>query len=61
MTENHGPFGYPEPGITEEFSATAGAPLEAGTQVASEAEVATALQTVYDPEIPVNIYELGLI
>lgn len=26
-----------------------------------EAEVIEALQTVYDPEIPVNIYELGLI
>ncbi len=61
MTENHGPFGFPEPAATEEFSATAGAPLEAGAQVASEAEVAIALQTVHDPEIPVNIYDLGLI
>jgi len=26
-----------------------------------EAEVVEALQTCYDPEIPVNIYELGLI
>jgi FeS assembly SUF system protein len=26
-----------------------------------EAEVLEALQTIYDPEIPVNIYELGLI
>ena len=26
-----------------------------------EAEVIEALQTVYDPEIPVNIYDLGLI
>lgn len=24
-------------------------------------EIITALQTIYDPEIPVNIYELGLI
>ena len=29
--------------------------------VAVEAAVIEALQTVYDPEIPVNIYELGLI
>ena len=28
---------------------------------AKEAEVIEALQTIYDPEIPVNIYELGLI
>lgn len=28
---------------------------------AVEAGVAEALQTIYDPEIPVNIYELGLI
>ncbi len=61
MMENQGPFGYPAPGATEEFSATAGAPLEAGTQAASEAEVAIALQTVHDPEIPINIYDLGLI
>lgn len=26
-----------------------------------EARIVSALQTVYDPEIPVNIYELGLI
>ena len=29
--------------------------------LAIEAEVIEALRTVYDPEIPVNIYELGLI
>lgn len=29
--------------------------------LAIEAEVVEALRTVYDPEIPVNIYELGLI
>ncbi len=28
---------------------------------ALKAEVITALKTVYDPEIPVNIYDLGLI
>ena len=29
--------------------------------LAVEAEVIEALRTVYDPEIPVNIYEMGLI
>lgn len=41
--------------------ARAGEPLPAGTPVASEAEVVEALKTVHDPEIPVNIYDLGLI
>jgi FeS assembly SUF system protein len=30
-------------------------------QAATEKRVTETLQTVYDPEIPVNIYELGLI
>jgi len=41
--------------------ARAGEPLAEGTPVASEAEVVEALKTVHDPEIPVNIYDLGLI
>lgn len=41
--------------------ARAGAPLAAGTPVASEPQVIEALKTVHDPEIPVNIYDLGLI
>ena len=39
----------------------AGKFLEDDQSVASERMVVTALQTVYDPEIPVNIYDLGLI
>ncbi len=55
-------YGQGPPGELEEFSASAGAPIDpAATAVASEAEVAIALQSVYDPEIPVNIYDLGLI
>lgn len=50
-----------EPGPAEEFTATAGAPLGPDATAASEAEVIAALRTVYDPEIPVDIYELGLI
>ena len=45
----------------EEFTAYAGGPLAPGSTVASEDAVVTALRTVYDPEIPVDIYELGLI
>lgn len=41
--------------------AKAGAPLADGQSVGSEAELTEALKTVYDPEIPVDIYELGLI
>ena len=41
--------------------ARAGNPLQPGTELASKEEVGVALKTVYDPEIPVDIYELGLI
>ncbi len=41
--------------------ARAGAPLPAGTTTATEEAVIEALKTVHDPEIPVNIYDLGLI
>ena len=54
------PFGIAPP-PPEDFVATAGAPLQPGMPVASEETVVEALRTVYDPEIPVNIYDLGLI
>lgn len=41
--------------------ARAGTPLPDGAAVADEAAVIEALKTVHDPEIPVNIYDLGLI
>ncbi len=45
-----------------EGKARAGAPIDpAVTPVAGEEAVIEALRTVHDPEIPVNIYELGLI
>ncbi len=47
--------------VEEGFMARAGEPLPAGVPVAAEADVIAALQTVYDPEIPVDVYELGLI
>jgi FeS assembly SUF system protein len=45
----------------EEVLAIAGQPLRPGSAVAGEDAVIEALRTVYDPEIPVNIYDLGLI
>jgi FeS assembly SUF system protein len=45
-----------------EFTAMAGTPIDPSkTPVADESAVIAALETVYDPEIPVNLYELGLI
>ena len=41
--------------------ARAGSALEPGSTVAEQDAIAAALKTVYDPEIPVDIYELGLI
>ena len=38
-----------------------GSPLAAGVTVATEDSVVEAIRTVFDPEIPVNIYDLGLI
>ena len=43
------------------MSARAGAPLAEGVPVAAKEAVIEALKTVYDPEIPVDIHELGLI
>jgi FeS assembly SUF system protein len=45
----------------EEITARAGAPLADGVAVAGKDAAIEALRTVYDPEIPVNIYDLGLI
>jgi len=50
------------PSATEEFSATAGVPLAEGHgPVATKDQIIAALREVYDPEIPVNLYDLGLI
>ena len=50
------------PGSAEDFTASAGEPLLAGSgPIADEDDVVEALRGVYDPEIPVNLYDLGLI
>jgi len=61
----NGAGAYPKPGglAAEEdaSSAKAGAPLAPGVAPASKEAIVAAIKTVYDPEIPVNIYDLGLI
>lgn len=51
----------PNPEELQDFTATAGEPMEAGIPVATPELIIEALRTVYDPEIPVNIYDLGLV
>jgi FeS assembly SUF system protein len=51
----------PAPDGGEEETARAGAPLQPGVPVATPDQVLDALRSVFDPEIPVNIYDIGLI
>ena len=48
------------PDMTE-YTANAGQPLPEGADIATDEQLVEAMRTVYDPEIPVNIYDLGLI
>ncbi len=53
--------GFGEKQAEEGMQALSGDILPEGTAVASLDAVEAALRTVHDPEIPVNIYDLGLI
>jgi len=66
--ENESPIRQPLPVLAEAEKAAPPAPAAAADLPADlpikkliEGKVIAALQTVFDPEIPVNIYELGLI
>ncbi len=50
-----------DPNLAEGFTAKAGRPLAEGSVLAVDEDVVEAFKTVFDPEIPVDIYELGLI
>ena len=49
------------PDTSNGYIAKAGAPLENSAGQADPVAVEDALKSVHDPEIPVNIYDLGLI
>ncbi len=49
------------PPLDENGVAHAGEPLEDGVEKTRPEVIIAALKTCYDPEIPVDIYELGLI
>ena len=47
--------------IPQDYEAHAGQPLPQGEKKASPEDIVEALKTVFDPEIPINIYDLGLV
>ncbi len=47
--------------VNEDVTARAGSALPSGMPVATVDAVTEALRMVFDPEIPVNIYDLGLV
>lgn len=49
------------PNAGEDFRAERGTPLATGTTIARKQNLIEAIQDVYDPEIPVNLWDLGLI
>lgn len=45
----------------QDFSAYAGTELPPGTEKAKMIDIVEAIRTVCDPEIPINVYDMGLI
>lgn len=50
-----------QPVETPNYSATVGEPLPVGIPLASREDIISALKAVQDPELMLNVYELGLI
>ena len=47
--------------IEIDYKATAGEPLKEGIKKATKEDIITAIKSVQDPELMINIYDLGLI
>lgn len=60
MTQGQEPLSE-EISIPEDYEAHAGQPLPENEKLASQGDIVEALKTVFDPEIPINIYDLGLV
>lgn len=45
----------------QDFTAYAGIPLPANQKIAKMIDIVEAIKTVCDPEIPINVYDMGLI
>lgn len=58
QTDGHAPTAEP---VSEAYGGTGEAPTAPIDPKAVEDAIVEALKTIYDPEIPVSIYELGLI
>ena len=43
------------------YKAYAGEPLSTNATIAKKEDIIEAIKTVFDPEIPINVYDLGLI
>ena len=62
MTDNkEGLDTFTEEPIEMNYEAVAGTPLKGKSQKATEADIITALKSVQDPELMLNVFDLGLV